>query len=117
MALGFIQQHPAEFLRLTWTRIIYFWIASETFAPIWRACVSLLAFVGLLLMCRNAIAGVAPFASALLLFPLPYYVTHSESFYRHPVEPVVGLLVAYAGVALVGLGRGAVKAKSIARQR
>ncbi len=117
MALGFIQQHPAEFLRLTWVRIIYFWTASEEFGPIWRACVSLLAFVGLLLMRRNSIAGLAPFASALLLFPLPYYVTHSESFYRHPIEPVVGLLVAYACVVLVDLGRGAVKAKSIARQR
>jgi 4-amino-4-deoxy-L-arabinose transferase-like glycosyltransferase len=116
MALGFIRQHRAEFLRLTWTRIIYFWTASETFAPIWRACVSLLAFVGLLLMRRNSIAGIAPFASALLLFPLPYYVTHSESFYRHPVEPLVGLLVAYACVALVGLGRVVGKAKSTARQ-
>ena len=57
------------------------------------------------------------FASALLLFPLPYYLTHSETFYRHPIEPVVGLLVAYACVVLVDLGRGAVKAKSIARQR
>ena len=117
MALGFIRQHPAEFLRLTWVRIIYFWTASETFAPIWRACVSLLAFAGLLLMRRNSIAGFAPFASALLLFPLPYYVTHSESFYRHPIEPVVGLLVAYACVALVSFRRGPAKAKSTARQR
>ena len=58
-----------------------------------------------------------PFDSALLLFPLPYYVTHSESFYRHPIEPVVGLLVAYACVALVSFRRGPAKAKSTARQR
>jgi hypothetical protein len=57
-----------------------------------------------------------PFASALLLFPLRYYVTHSESFYRHPIEPIVGLLVAYACLALVGFGRGAVKVRSIARK-
>ena len=117
MALGFIQQHPAEFIRLTWARIIYFWTASETFAPIWRACVSLLAFAGLLLMRQNAVAGIAPFASALLLFPLPYYVTHSESFYRHPIEPVVGLLVGYACVALLGFGHDVGKAKSIVRKR
>ena len=54
----------------------------------------------------------SPFASALLLFPLPHYVTHSESFYRHPIEPVVGLLVAYACVALLDFRGGSVKAKS-----
>jgi len=31
-------------------------------------------------------------------------MTHNESFYRHAVEPVVGLLVAYACVALLGFG-------------
>jgi hypothetical protein len=105
MAFDFIRENPAEFTRLTWARIIYFWTASETFGPVWRACVSLLAFVGLLLMWRNGVAGVAPFASALLLFPLTYYATHTESFYRHPIEPLVGLLVAYAGVELLILSR------------
>ncbi len=58
-----------------------------------------------------------PFASALLLFPLPYYVTHSETFYRHPIEPIVGLLVGYACVALLGFGHDVGKAKSIVRKR
>jgi hypothetical protein len=39
-------------------------------------------------------------------------MTHNESFYRHPIEPVVGLLVAYACVALLDFRGGAVKAKS-----
>lgn len=116
MALGFIQRHPSEFIRLTRARIIYFWTASETSGPIGSACVSLLAFAGLLLMRRNAVVGIAPFASALLLLPLPYYVTHSESFYRHPIEPVIALLVAYTCIALVNLGSGVVSAKSIVRK-
>jgi hypothetical protein len=53
----------------------------------------------------------------LLLFPLPYYVTHSETFYRHPIEPIVGLLVGYACVALLGFGHDVGKAKSIVRKR
>jgi hypothetical protein len=44
-------------------------------------------------------------------------MTHNESFYRHAVEPVAGLLVAYACVALPNFGRGVGKAESIASQR
>jgi hypothetical protein len=44
-------------------------------------------------------------------------MTHNESFYRHAVEPVVGLLVAYACVALVDFGYGVGKAESMVRQR
>ena len=112
MAFDFIRRNPAEFARLTWNRVVYFWTASETFAAVWRGCGSLLALTGLFLMWRNAVAGIAPFASALLLFPLPYYVTHSETFYRHPIEPLLGLLVAYACVELVKYGLGAPRTKS-----
>jgi 4-amino-4-deoxy-L-arabinose transferase-like glycosyltransferase len=104
-AFDFIRQHPGQFARLTGARILYFWTASETFGPFWHTCASLLAYTGLFLIWRNGIAGVALFASALLLFPLPYYVTHSESFYRHPIEPLVGLLVAYACVTLFEMFR------------
>ncbi len=105
MAFDFIRQHPAEFVRLTLARIVYFWTASETYGPVWRACLSLLAFTGLFLMWRNRVAGLALFVSALFLFPLPYYVTHSESFYRHPIEPLVALLVTYGSVGLLNLSR------------
>ena len=103
MALDFIGHDPSQFARLTGARIVNFWTASETYGPVWRTCLSLLAFAGLFLMWRNGVAGVAVFASALFLFPLPYYVTHSEGFYRHPIEPLLGLLVAYAGVELLSL--------------
>ncbi len=104
MALASIRQRPGEFLQLTRMRVVYFWTGSESFGLGWQTCIWLLAFLGLVLMCRNAVPVAAPFASALLLFPLPYYVTHANTFYRHPIEPLVGVLVAFACVTLSGLG-------------
>ena len=38
------------------------------------------------------------FFGALLLYPLPYYLTYSQVRYRHVLEPIILLLIAYAGV-------------------
>jgi hypothetical protein len=114
MALGFIAQHPGQFLGLTWSRMLYFWMASEALGSKWRAGISILAFLGLLLMYRDHSSAIAPFASALLLFPLPYYVTHAEAFYRHPIEPVVGLLAVYTCVTLMEIARGLVASRTVA---
>ena len=57
MALGFIAQHPGQFLSLTWSRMLYFWMASEALGSKWRAGISILAFLGLLLMYRDHSIG------------------------------------------------------------
>ena len=42
-----------------------------------------------------------PCAIVLVIFPLVYYVTHTGSTYRHPAEPVIIVLAAYASVTTV----------------
>jgi hypothetical protein len=40
-------------------------------------------------------------ALPLLLFPLPYYITHAEFRYRLNLDPLLTLLAAYAVTQLV----------------
>ena len=107
MAYNFIRQNPGEFLRLTRDRVLFYWVPSTKGAWVLRVCWSLLSFVGLLILTREkGVLVTAPFISALLLYPLPYYVTHAEGFYRHPIEPAMALLVAYCCVQVVEAARG-----------
>jgi hypothetical protein len=32
----------------------------------------------------------------LLLFPIPYYITHTALRYRHPIDPVMAIFTVYA---------------------
>jgi hypothetical protein len=39
-------------------------------------------------------AGAAlPYLLAVLIFPIPYYLSHSSADYRQPIEPIIVLLV------------------------
>jgi hypothetical protein len=37
-----------------------------------------------------------PFAIALFCFPLIYYITHAEDYYRRPIDLIFVVLAAYA---------------------
>jgi hypothetical protein len=47
-------------------------------------------------------------AMCLLLFPIPYYFTHTELRYRHPIDPFMTLFTVYAIVRLCSALRGRV---------
>lgn len=104
-AVSFIKSHPRVFVWRTFSRIIFYWVGNLTwleeshtaarFAA--HALLSLLAFLGLRLAfgSRNDTAPV--FALSLLLIPLTYYITIAGTpRYRHPVEPLMMVLGAYA---------------------
>lgn len=96
-AITFITHHPGYFLQLSARRVLLFWTAPDHSAWPW---VSLLAWVGLLLALRRDRARVVPYAIVMAMFPLVYYVTHTFDTYRHPIEPVILLLAAYAVAAI-----------------
>jgi len=98
IALQFIRQHPAEFLRLSANRFLKFWSAPEDSA--WWI-VSVLAWTGMVLAVWRKRFAAAPYAFVLLIFPLIYYITHTFSSYRHPIEPVMLLLGSYAFVTAI----------------
>ena len=53
-----------------------------------------LALWGLFLAFRRKICGAELLLFMVLFPPLPYYFTHAENKYRHPLEPVLMLLAA-----------------------
>lgn len=53
-----------------------------------------LALWGLILAFRRKVRGAELFLFMVLFPPLPYYLTHAENKYRHPLEPVLILLAA-----------------------
>jgi len=103
MAMHVIRQDPMRFVRLTWDRVQYFWAAAGLGADhmsLMAALWSLLAFAGLLKVLRQDWLLGMVLAGALVLYPLPYYVTLASTFFRYPIDPVVDLLAIYACAAV-----------------
>jgi hypothetical protein len=103
IALAFIHQHPAEFLKLSAERFFRFWTTPEL--ALWLP-LSVLAWVGMILALWRKGLQAVPYAAILLIFPLIYYITHTFSVYRHPSEPAILILAAYAAV---GIGEAMLK--------
>ncbi len=113
-AVDFVGHHPGFFAVATVRRIVRFWTGYWSFNPRYLKyepfdlpnvpfCLFLLFFLvrGLRRWWRQDKAGVLPYLLALLIFPIPYYLTHSSMDYRQPIEPVIILLVT---VGLFGTG-------------
>jgi 4-amino-4-deoxy-L-arabinose transferase-like glycosyltransferase len=58
-------------------------------------CLFLLYFMvmGLRRWWRQDRTAALPYLVAVLVFPIPYYFTHSSMDYRQPLEPIIILLV------------------------
>jgi 4-amino-4-deoxy-L-arabinose transferase-like glycosyltransferase len=98
LALQFIRQHPGSFLRLSAQRFYRFWAAPV--GSVW-ILVSLLAWPGMLVALRQKGWAAVPNVIVMTMFPLIYHLTHTSSMYRHPAEPVILVLAAYASVTVV----------------
>jgi 4-amino-4-deoxy-L-arabinose transferase-like glycosyltransferase len=102
LARSYIGAHPAVFLRLSSVRFVRFWTGtgskdgSAVFA-IHALLTSCLGAVGMWRLWQRDRFGVAAlFLLPLLLFPLPYYITHAEFRYRLVVDPLLTILAAYS---------------------
>jgi Dolichyl-phosphate-mannose-protein mannosyltransferase len=93
IALQFIGEHPGRFFALSLRRFFRYWTAPDPW--IWLP-LSLLAWVGMFLGLRKRGTVAVPYAIVLLVFPVVYYVTHVFSYYRHPAEPAMFILAAFA---------------------
>jgi Dolichyl-phosphate-mannose-protein mannosyltransferase len=101
-AWDYIRAHPGIFVDMTARRIFRFWTGTggPVFSPIWAIHVTLttvLGLAGLVLIYRRRGRGLAVLmAIPMLLFPLPYYITHAEFRYRLNIDPLMTILAAYA---------------------
>jgi hypothetical protein len=106
-AWQYIRAHPATFLDLSLRRCFRFWsgtgnVDSPRFDEFHALLTSLLGFTGLVFIYRNRRKAFSLLiALPLLLFPLPYYITHAEFRYRLNLDPLLTLLAAYAVTQLV----------------
>ncbi len=106
-ALRFVRDYPREFAGLTAKRLLYFWDGSAMgymtaipwyWAPSSFILASLLLLPALLVGHRRNLHAWPLFFGELLLYPAPYYLAFSQVRYRHAIEPLMLLLIAYAGV-------------------
>jgi 4-amino-4-deoxy-L-arabinose transferase-like glycosyltransferase len=109
-AFQFIRSHPTDTLRFTWRRFIDNWIGMwDPVQDMWHALiltgrlflafnlfVSLFGLVGLLLLYRAKNPYAFPIATFPLIYPIVYYITHTSLRYRHPMDPVLMVSVAFA---------------------
>jgi 4-amino-4-deoxy-L-arabinose transferase-like glycosyltransferase len=106
-ALAFIRAHPGWFLTVTLRRVFYMWTSFWSFDPAYQAqepfdlpniflstLVDVLALAGLYRAFRQRSRLAVPCAIVLLFFPLVYYITHWEDYYRRPIDPVFVILAA-----------------------
>lgn len=91
-AKDFIASDPISFLQRCLRRSVEFWYVP--YSPPW-ILISVVGLAGAVLAWKRK--GIAVLLTIpLLAFPPVYYVTHTFSTYRHPIDPVIILLAAYA---------------------
>jgi 4-amino-4-deoxy-L-arabinose transferase-like glycosyltransferase len=96
-AMSFIRANPKQFAVLTGARIVSFWTAPLVMTSAWPIGCSVLAWASMIyLLARRETRLIAvPFAAAMFFFPFSYYISHAESYFRSPIEPLISLLTAY----------------------
>jgi hypothetical protein len=107
-----IAGEPLRYAGLTLRRILNAWTCLWDLPPRWKlddsglpnvffyTFVSCLAFYGVYRSIREHRDLVFPLAIPLAVFPVVYYLTHTELRYRHPVDPFVVIFGVYGGMEL-----------------
>ncbi len=103
-AMEFIASDPDGFAGRVLRRVAEFWYVPYPFSWI---VVSILGWIGAGLAAWKDKSGWV-WLIMLAVFPLVYYVTHNFPTYRHPIEPLVVLLAAYATVEIIAQAKKAV---------
>jgi 4-amino-4-deoxy-L-arabinose transferase-like glycosyltransferase len=113
MAKAYIRDHPLEFLKNSFKRAAFFWITAPEEARVLPkitasgrqvvfGVVTCLCFASLVIALRTKAHGASLYLGLLVLFPMVYYFTHTESRYYHPLAPFVLILATYSLCALAG---------------
>jgi len=118
-AFQYISGHPGAFIFLSFRRMVYMWTNFWSFdhrylheeeldPPNILLCTTLtaLALLGLRRGYREGGLAVAPYAIALLFFPLVYCITHPEDYYRRPIDPIFVVPAVYEVVWRVRRSKG-----------
>ena len=101
-AMEFIRADYARFAWISFKRFVYYWAgrprSSEMSALVDNSAFlasSILAFWGLGRALRKQRPGAWLFFWLMLCYPAIYYLVYPHSRYRHPIEPMMAILIAY----------------------
>jgi hypothetical protein len=110
-ALEFIRANPGWYAWATVRRAVYLWTGYWSLEPdylkqepldppniFFCTTLSVLALLGLRRALRADWASSLPYALALFSFPLIYYITSPEVYYRRPIDPFFVILAVVAVV-------------------
>jgi 4-amino-4-deoxy-L-arabinose transferase-like glycosyltransferase len=108
----YIRSHPAWFAWMTMRRVVYLWTGYWRFDSAYlkdepldppnifvNTIMTILGWWGLRRVWQRDRALAVRFAIVLFFFPLTYYISHPETYYFRPVDP---LIVVLAAVAVAG---------------
>ena len=109
-ALAFMRTHPRDTMRFFFRRFADNWLGVWdapadlwNYLPpflkatlVWNCLFSVLSFAGALFAHRARSEAALPFAAVMLMFPVVFYVTHTNGRYRYPMDPIMGILCVFA---------------------
>jgi 4-amino-4-deoxy-L-arabinose transferase-like glycosyltransferase len=106
-AKAYIRSHPGWFAWMTFRRIVYMWtgywsfdrsyLKDEPLDPpniLVNTTLTILGLLGLRQVFQRDYGLGMRFAIVLLFFPLTYYISHPETYYFRPVDPLIVILAA-----------------------
>lgn len=95
LVMAYVRQHPSEFFSRSLHRMIAFWTVPAVSRNTWML-LSLLMIAGLVRAMYVKRFCAICFLVVLIYYPTTYYMTYVFPKYRHPIEPIMMLMAAYA---------------------
>jgi hypothetical protein len=100
LAEDYIREHPGPFLRLSAERVARFWTGAGSadnsgVVEAHAILTSLLGLMGLAALFKDRRAIAMLFLLPILVFPLPYYITHPDFRFRLLLDPMLTILSSY----------------------
>ena len=106
LAVSFVRHHPLLFAGVSLRRAVRFWTGFWSFQPSYLQsepldvpnvffCTGITLFMlrGIWRWWKEDRNHAIPYLIMLIVFPFPYYLTHSSMDYRQPIEPQIVILV------------------------
>jgi hypothetical protein len=110
--LDFIDHHRGLYVWMTARRMVYLWTGYWSFSHrylqeepmdppniVFCTLLTALTLVGLSRAWRDGAQAAMPYIIAFFFFPIVYYLTHPEDYYRRPIDPLFVVLAVYAVVS------------------
>ena len=120
LGLAFIATHPGTYVVRSIRRVVFMWtgfwsfnreyLREEPLDPeniVFLSSFTFLALAGLYKAFRRSPMVAMPYFLILLLFPVPYYLTHPDPGFRHPMDPLLIILACSVLVSSLPASRNA----------